>query len=528
MAQQTINVGAAPNDGTGTPLRTAFQYTNSNFSELYTALGGGSGLPGATTQVIFNDGGTNLAGDAGLVYNKTTDALTIGGNVQAASATITGDLTVDTSTLKVDSTNNRVGIGTASPATRFVVSGGRTGLFSGDAFSLALAQTSGQANYLYLGTDASGTLLVSESNGNSVMTLSQSGVCNWLDGAGGTRMTLNATGLGVGVAPTTDCKLTVRGGSIFDRGASGGSSQLLLSLGASSGGNFGQISNTGTRWALGFGSTLTTVGTEALIWDSSGNLGLGVTPSAWTSYKAIQVGPIGSLSSVSGATLLGNNMYYGGGALRYIASEAATMYGQEGSVHKWYTAASDTAGLPIAFTQAMTLDASGNLLVGVTSANANGGVLQLKSGITFPATQVASSDANTLDDYEEGTWTPVVGDASSSGNQATTATAVGRYTKIGRLVTVQWEVTDINTTGLTAGNAVYIRGLPFASSSATTQFGTTAVTGVTFSGYLSPGIFNGSSFPIYSLSSGGSLVDIKVSALASGTADIWGTLTYIV
>jgi hypothetical protein len=94
MAQQTINVGAAPNDGTGTPLRTAFQYTNSNFSELYTALGGGSGLPGATTQVIFNDGGTNLAGDAGLVYNKTTDALTIGGNVQAASATITGNLTL--------------------------------------------------------------------------------------------------------------------------------------------------------------------------------------------------------------------------------------------------------------------------------------------------------------------------------------------------------------------------------------------------------------------------------------------------
>jgi len=96
MAQQTINVGAAPNDGTGTPLRTAFQYTNSNFSELYTALGGGVGLPGATTQVIFNDGGTNLAGDAGLVYNKTTDALTIGGNVQAASATITGAATVGT------------------------------------------------------------------------------------------------------------------------------------------------------------------------------------------------------------------------------------------------------------------------------------------------------------------------------------------------------------------------------------------------------------------------------------------------
>ena len=116
MSKQTINIGASPNDGTGTPLRTSFDYTNQNFTELYTALGGGVGLPGATTQVIFNDGGTNLAGDAGLVYNKTTDALTVAGLVTAGSASITGDLTVDTSTLKVDSTNNRVGIGTVTPS----------------------------------------------------------------------------------------------------------------------------------------------------------------------------------------------------------------------------------------------------------------------------------------------------------------------------------------------------------------------------------------------------------------------------
>jgi hypothetical protein len=90
MSKQTINIGASPNDGTGTPLRTSFDYTNQNFTELYTALGGGVGLPGATTQVIFNDGGTNLAGDAGLVYNKTTDALTVAGLVTAGSATFTG------------------------------------------------------------------------------------------------------------------------------------------------------------------------------------------------------------------------------------------------------------------------------------------------------------------------------------------------------------------------------------------------------------------------------------------------------
>ncbi len=75
MAQQTINIGAAPNDGTGTPLRTSFDYTNQNFTELY--AGGGVGTS-TNTQVIFNDSGV-LKGDAGLVYNKTTDALTVTG-----------------------------------------------------------------------------------------------------------------------------------------------------------------------------------------------------------------------------------------------------------------------------------------------------------------------------------------------------------------------------------------------------------------------------------------------------------------
>jgi hypothetical protein len=118
MSKQTINIGASPNDGTGTPLRTSFDYTNQNFTELYTALGGGVGLPGATTQVIFNDGGTNLAGDAGLVYNKTTDALTVAGLVTAGSAAITGALTVDTTTLVANAAGytDKVGIGTATPS----------------------------------------------------------------------------------------------------------------------------------------------------------------------------------------------------------------------------------------------------------------------------------------------------------------------------------------------------------------------------------------------------------------------------
>ena len=97
MAQQTINIGAAPNDGTGTPLRTSFDYTNQNFTELY--AGGGVGTS-TNTQVIFNDSGV-LKGDAGLVYNKTTDALTVTGPLSTGGTlavtgvtTLTGAATV--------------------------------------------------------------------------------------------------------------------------------------------------------------------------------------------------------------------------------------------------------------------------------------------------------------------------------------------------------------------------------------------------------------------------------------------------
>jgi len=58
---------------------------------------------------------------------------------------------------------------------------------------------------------------------------------------------------------------------------------------------------------------------------------------------------------------------------------------------------------------------------------------QTGAGITFPATQSASSDANTLDDYEEGTWTPTV---TATTGSYTTYTSSGSYTKVGRLVTM--------------------------------------------------------------------------------------------
>jgi hypothetical protein len=112
-------------------------------------------------------------------------------------------------------------------------------------------------------------------------------------------------------------------------------------------------------------------GTERMRLDASGNLGLGVTPSAWSTYKAFQFGAQGSIASASNATYLGNN-WFTDGTNKYIQSGTAGLAGWEGNLFKWYQAPSGTAGDAISFTQAMTLDASGNLGVGATSPSTGG------------------------------------------------------------------------------------------------------------------------------------------------------------
>jgi hypothetical protein len=125
---------------------------------------------------------------------------------------------------------------------------------------------------------------------------------------------------------------------------------------------------------------LQTNGTTAVTVDASQNVGVGVTPSAWNAiFKSIDIGTTASFAGSSGGANVFNNAYWSGSDYIYKTTAAATRYLQSSGEHYWYRAASGTAGNAISFTQAMTLDASGNLLVGTTTSGGSDGGFEYRA-----------------------------------------------------------------------------------------------------------------------------------------------------
>ena len=152
-----------------------------------------------------------------------------------------------------------------------------------------------------------------------------------------------------------------------------------------------------------------TASTERLRLDSAGNLGLGVTPSAWYSgWKAFEIGFGGNaLWSVSGQDLrLSTNLYNNGSNNVYKANGVAASYIQQSGAHIWQTAPSGTAGNAISFTQAMTLDASGNLGIGTSSPGSkldiNGNTRVLAGNTTYWMNDASDASAYIQNDAGTG------------------------------------------------------------------------------------------------------------------------------
>ena len=238
---------------------------------------------------------TSMAASGTTKKISVNNILGASGTATLASATITGDLTVDTSTLKVDSANNRVIVGHTSGSAAFqVTNAGATGL--------EIQPTGFSSAPLILSYNRSGSAYTQ-------LTLDGSTIVHALSGS--TAMTLNANGLG-----------------------------------------------------------------------------LGVTPSAWDSGFQVIENSGGSLwSGSNGAVRLSQNAYYAT-SLKYKNALEASQYVQTSGQHQWYTAPSGTAGNAITFTQAMTLDASGNLLVGLATAGTTAAkTIQIANG-TAPTANV--------------------------------------------------------------------------------------------------------------------------------------------
>lgn len=177
------------------------------------------------------------------------------------------------------------------------------------------------------------------------------------------------------------------------------------------------------------------------------------------------------------------------------------------------------------FTAART-DAAQTLTGNQTITNGNV-VVSSGYGVDFSATP-GTGTSELFDDYERGTFTPVVADAATGGNVAAAASTSGIYTKIGNVVTVHFQALSINTTGMTAGNDLYIRGLPFANNAAETGNGVVDMRNTAFTVY--PTVFCGqssSAVRLFEHTSGLGVTPIPVSAVNAGSA-FFMSLTYTV
>ena len=155
--------------------------------------------------------------------------------------------------------------------------------------------------------------------------------------------------------------------------------------------------------------------------------------------------------------------------------------------------------------------------------------LYLSGGVYLGGTGAA----NKLDDYEEGTWTPVFSDASSGGNPATANGGKrGFYTKIGNTVHVYCIGSNLVTTGMTGANDLYIQGLPFTPTSFNQPnqsfVGTARLGDITFTGYVVSQVNDNTTYlRLNEVSSNAGTDSIIVSQLTSAAADVILSMTYI-
>ena len=295
--------------------------------------------------------------DTSMAATGTTKKVTLNqllgasGTATLASATITGDLTVDTSTLKVDSANNRVGIGTASPAKRCEINQSANAITTiGEGEILRLigddGNTVGRITEIGFGTGPTGAVYAPVTLG-AINTstagynhkafyiatrtstadiapveryrIANDGVATWsnVGGVAGTAMTLNSTGLGVGASPSYQLHVAKSQASqtaiYVDNQQNNAAASSALTLSAY--GGFWNLSVPHSATFVNplifkFGST------PMMTLDASGNFLVGLTTAGTTAAKTIQI----ANGTAPTANVTGGQLYVEAGALKFRGS----------------------------------------------------------------------------------------------------------------------------------------------------------------------------------------------------------------
>jgi hypothetical protein len=217
--------------------------------------------------------------------------------------------------------------------------------------------------------------------------------------------------------------------------------------------------------------------------DTTGNLiikaNTSTTVGTFSSTGLAVVGSLTSTVAAAGAfTTLSASNGAGSRAISVLGGSIASFYDSSAGEQGRIQASTSALFLSTVTTNPININVN-STTVGTFNAYGLGigsGVPSSGMGITFPATQSASTNANTLDDYEEGTWTPSVG------GTATYTIQSGTYVKIGQTVTLCFDI-SIGTIG--TGSTYVISGNPFTSKSGTVVGGNIGYWSASATAYVS-------------------------------------------
>jgi len=418
----------------------------------------GSFTGSETAQLVFEEGSTELAqvqwnpsGNTFVLENKIYNApisfRTFGATERLKIDGATGDISFyeDTgSTAKFfwDASKESVGIGTTS-----------------------LTPTDG-ANIELSSATSSRIILDSTGTGGRKYTMA-SGTNGSLDfydyDAAAYRMRIDSSGrVGIGTSSPSG-SLSAGGLHVTDRIAVGSGSTGTPAL------HYDADTDTGIFFGTGVVG-VSTGGSERMRIDSSGNLLVGKTSAAYNTdgfethpngetYVSRSGTPMAINRNSSYGTLL--NFYKDGGGVGSIGTDSNGDFVIDGSANHSGLRFKDNTVVP----KQNGSDADNAIDLGKSDKRWKD--LYLSGGVYLGG--VTSS--NLLNDYEEGIFTPQIADAISGGNSTTTGnTIAGHYVKVGYIVHVSIRIIFPNTSGLTSGNVLYIRNLPFTCYNASGGF----------------------------------------------------------